>query len=133
MTLGELDDNTSCGIYGTMTDTSWFSGEAVEMASRDEVKAGKATILSNISGNQVEEYEIEILKVYPDSQDGGRDYLIHVTDPRLLDKTGGIVQGMSGSPILQNGKIIGAVTHVMVDDPTSGYGIYIGDMLQAEG
>ena len=133
MTLGELDDNTSCGIYGTMTDTSWFSGEAVEVASRDEVKAGKATILSNISGNQVEEYEIEILKVYPDSQDGGRDYLIHVTDPRLLDKTGGIVQGMSGSPILQNGKIIGAVTHVMVDDPTSGYGIYIGDMLQAAG
>ena len=133
MTLGELDDNTSCGIYGTMTDTSWFSGEAVEMASRDQVKAGKATILSNISGNQVEEYEIEILKVYPDSQDGGRDYLIHVTDPRLLDKTGGIVQGMSGSPILQNGKIIGAVTHVMVDDPTSGYGIYIGDMLQAAG
>ena len=133
VTLGELDDNTSCGIYGTMTDTSWFSGEAVEVASRDQVKAGKATILSNISGNQVEEYEIEILKVYPDSQDGGRDYLIHVTDPRLLDKTGGIVQGMSGSPIFQNGKIIGAVTHVMVDDPTSGYGIYIGDMLQAAG
>ena len=133
VTLGELDGNSTCGIYGTMTDTSWFNGQAVEVASRDEVKAGKATILSNVSGNQVEEYEIEILKVYPDSQDGGRDYLVHVTDPRLLEQTGGIVQGMSGSPILQNGKIIGAVTHVMVDDPASGYGIYIGDMLQAAG
>ena len=129
--LGELSRNTSCGIYGTMTDTKWFTGQEVEVASRDEVKAGKATILSNTSGNQVEEYEIEIVKVYPDSQQGGRDYLIHVTDARLLEQTGGIVQGMSGSPILQNGKIVGAVTHVMVDDPTSGSGIYIGDMLQA--
>ena len=133
VSLGELSCNTACGIYGTMTDTDWFSGQAVEVAARDEVKAGKATILSNISGHEVEEYEIEIVKVYPDSQEGGRDYLIHVTDSRLLDQTGGIVQGMSGSPILQNGKIVGAVTHVMVDDPTSGYGIYIGDMLQAAG
>ena len=80
----------------------------------------------------MEEYSIQILKVYPGgSAADGRDFLIRVTDPRLLETTGGIVQGMSGSPILQNGKLVGAVTHVMVDDPTEGYGIFIGRMLEA--
>ena len=78
----------------------------------------------------VEEYAIQIVKVYPDSGEDCRDFLIRVTDQRLLDATGGIVQGMSGSPILQDGRLVGAVTHVMVDDPTSGYGIYAGRMLQ---
>ena len=129
-TLGELSANTAEGIFGTMDSADWFEGKPVETAERDEVKAGNATILSNISGEAVEEYSIRILKVYPAStSDGGRDFLIQVTDQRLLDATGGIVQGMSGSPILQNGKIVGAVTHVMVDDPTSGYGIWIGNML----
>ena len=129
-TLGELTANTAEGIFGTMSDTDWFEGEKMETAQRNEVKAGNATILSNISGDSVEEYSIRILKVYPASTSGGgRDFLIQVTDQRLLDTTGGIVQGMSGSPILQNGKVVGAVTHVMVDDPTSGYGIWIGNML----
>ena len=132
-TLGELTANTTQGIFGTM-DSDWFEGETMETAQRNEVKAGAATILSNIAGDTVEEYSIRILKVYPASDsDGGRDFLIQVTDQRLLNTTGGIVQGMSGSPILQNGKVVGAVTHVMVDDPTSGYGIWIGNMLEAAG
>lgn len=102
----------------------------MEAAAREEVEPGEATILSNISGERVEEYAVRIEKVFPQREDDCRDYLLKVTDPRLLDATGGIVQGMSGSPILQNGKIVGAVTHVLVDDPTSGYGIWVGRMLQ---
>ena len=131
-TLGELWANTEEGIFGTMGSADWFDGETVETAERNEVKAGNATILSNISGKAVEEYDIRILKVYPSRDSGGgRDFLIQVTDQRLLDTTGGIVQGMSGSPIMQNGKLVGAVTHVMVDDPATGYGIWIGNMLEA--
>ena len=133
-TLGYLTANTTVGLFGTIAEEDWFDGEPVETAKRNEVKAGNATILSNISGDTVSEYSIRILRVYPASDsEGGRDYLIEVTDQRLLDTTGGIVQGMSGSPILQNGKLVGAVTHVMVDDPTRGYGIFIGNMLNAAG
>ena len=131
VTLGELARNTSCGVFGTVLEEDWLTGRAVETAERCEVKAGKATILSNIAGDTVQEYEIQILKVYPDSESDSRDFLIRVTDSRLLEATGGIVQGMSGSPILQNGKLVGAVTHVMVDNPTEGYGIWIGNMLEA--
>jgi stage IV sporulation protein B len=74
---------------------------------------------------------VEILKIYPKSRQNGRNLLLRVTDPALLAQTGGIVQGMSGSPILQNGKLIGAVTHVLVNDPTTGYGIFIENMLDA--
>ena len=128
-TLGLLNANTDGGIFGAMTDGSWADGSPVEVAERREVKAGQATILCNISGDRVEEFDIQIVKVYPESESDCRDYLLKVTDQRLLDVTGGIVQGMSGSPILQNGKLVGAVTHVMVDDPMSGYGIYVGRML----
>ncbi len=129
-TLGELAANTTGGVFGTLTEKDWFTGAEMEVAQRDEVKAGSASILANISGDRVEEYTIQIAKVYPASESDCRDFLIHVTDQRLLDSTGGIVQGMSGSPIIQNGKLVGAVTHVMVDDPTSGYGIYAGRMLR---
>ena len=131
VTLGELARNTDSGVFGTLAGASPWDGQPVEVAPRNEVKAGSATILSNISGQQVEQYTIRIVKVYPASQSDCRDFLIQVTDPRLLEATGGIVQGMSGSPILQDGRLVGAVTHVMVDDPTSGYGIYAGRMLQA--
>ena len=130
VTLGQLSVNSDSGVFGTLTGESDWSGQAVAVAPRNEVKAGKATILSNISGDTVEEYAIQIVKVYPDGDGDCRDFLIRVTDQRLLDATGGIVQGMSGSPILQDGRLVGAVTHVMVDDPTSGYGIYAGRMLQ---
>ncbi len=129
-TLGLLHTNTSGGVFGVVSDRSWVEGTSVEVAQRDEVQPGEAKILCNISGDRVEEYTIQIAKVFAEQKDDSRDYLIKVTDQRLLDTTGGIVQGMSGSPILQNGKIVGAVTHVLVDDPTSGYGIYVGRMLQ---
>ena len=128
--LMPLDDG---GVFGVMADSGWVEGTAVEAAAREEAVPGPATILCNISGEWVEEYAIEIAKVFPQREDDCRDYLLKVTDPRLLDATGGIVQGMSGSPILQNGKIVGAVTHVLVDDPTSGYGIYVGRMLRQTG
>ena len=133
VTLGELRCNSSRGVFGTAIREDWLTGPTMETAPREEVRAGKATILSNISGDIVEEYDIRILKVYPAGGSENRDFLIEVTDPRLLAATGGIVQGMSGSPILQNGKLVGAVTHVMVDDPRQGYGIWIGDMLEAAG
>ena len=129
-TLGLLRANTDGGVFGVMADTGWVEGSPVEAAARDEVEPGAATILCNIDHERVEEYAIRIEKVFPQREDDCRDYLLKVTDPRLLDATGGIVQGMSGSPILQNGKIVGAVTHVLVDDPTSGYGIWVGRMLR---
>jgi len=129
-TLGLLSANTNGGVFGVMADSGWVAGTPVEAARRDEVEPGEASILCNISGDRVDQYAIRIEKVFSESADDCRDYLIKVTDRRLLDATGGIVQGMSGSPILQNGKIVGAVTHVLVDDPTSGYGIYVGRMLR---
>lgn len=129
-TLGLLHANTSGGVFGVMADSNWVDGTPVEAAERGEVEAGDASILCNIDGDQVGEYAVRIEKVFPESANDCRDYLIRVTDPRLLEATGGIVQGMSGSPILQNGKIVGAVTHVLVDDPASGYGIWVGRMLQ---
>lgn len=85
-------------------------------------------IRSNISGDEVQEYTVEILKTIPDAPDG-RELVISVTDPELIAATGGIVQGMSGSPILQNGQLVGAVTHVLLSDPTKGYGISVETML----
>ncbi len=129
-TLGLLRANTSGGVFGVMADSSWVEGSPVEAAAREAVRPGEAAILCNVSGDQVEEYAVRIEKVFPQREDDCRDYLIKVTDPRLLEATGGIVQGMSGSPILQDGRLVGAVTHVLVDDPTSGYGIWVGRMLQ---
>ena len=100
------------------------------VAAAEEVHPGPATILSNVEGDSVEEYDIEILQVVEDSADG-RDLVISVTDPELLSATGGIVQGMSGSPILKDGKFAGAVTHVLLNDPSKGYGILIETMLAA--
>ncbi|MEI3306447.1 MAG: SpoIVB peptidase S55 domain-containing protein [Dysosmobacter sp.] len=100
------------------------------MAEPDEVHTGPATIRSNVDGDAVREYDIEILKVSAGASDG-RELLISVTDPELIAATGGIVQGMSGSPILQDGKFVGAVTHVLLNDPTKGYGILLDTMLSA--
>ena len=103
----------------------------MEVAAKSEVKTGKAVIRATVNGDTPREYSVEILKIYPKSKDSGRNLLIKVTDPALLEQTGGIVQGMSGSPIIQNGKLVGAVTHVLVNDPTTGYGIFIENMLDA--
>jgi len=101
----------------------------MKVAKAKEVKTGKAYILCTTDSSNVERYEIEITKINSMTQNT-KNFIIKVTDEKLLSKTGGIVQGMSGSPIIQNGKIVGAVTHVMVNDPKSGYGIYIGNMLK---
>ena len=100
------------------------------VADRSEITLGEATILSNIQGEQVEEYTVNITHIYPNVPGETRNLMVEVTDPRLLETTGGIVQGMSGSPILQNGRLVGAVTHVLVNDPTRGYGILAESMLE---
>ncbi len=128
--LGEVDSNTSFGVFGRLTTP--VAGTPVPVASSEEAKVGKATILANVQDGTVQEYEVRIEKLFPQARETGRNLLIQITDPALLAATGGIVQGMSGSPILQNGKLIGAVTHVLVDDPTRGYGIFIENMLAAE-
>ena len=111
--LGQLWANTGCGIFGTLTDQSLAGDrQAVPAADRSEVQTGPATILSNIRGTEVEEFDIEIVKIFSESPTDSRDFMVKVIDSDLLSSTGGIVQGMSGSPILQNGKFVGAVTHV---------------------
>ena len=129
--LGTIRRNTAKGVFGK-SDTP-FAGTALPVAPSDSIRTGSATILSTVEGNAVQEYSVEILKLYPDAKDTGRNMLIRITDQRLLDTTGGIVQGMSGSPIIQDGKLVGAVTHVLVNDPTRGYGIFIENMLDAAG
>ena len=129
--LGSLYANTSAGVFGRLGDESLIAGlTPMPVARPDQVHTGKAEILSNISGETVESFEIEITKVNQNSGDT-RELMLQVTDPALLSATGGIVQGMSGSPILQDGNIVGAVTHVLVNDPTRGYGIFLETMLNA--
>jgi len=114
--MGQLYANTQAGIFGVLEDES-ITGtlEPMEVARRSQVKTGPATILSNVAGAHVKEYQVEIMHVYPPAEGEMRNMMIKVTDPELLEQTGGIVQGMSGSPILQNGRLVGAVTHVCVN------------------
>lgn len=119
--LGDIRINCGCGIFGTAD----FDGETMETG---EFETGPATIRCTLEGSQTREYGIEIKKVYSSSE--GTTVILTVTDPELIALTGGIVQGMSGSPIIQNGRLVGAVTHVFVNDPTSGYGVSIEDMLR---
>ena len=127
--LGSLSGNTDRGVFGTAQD-GW-TGEAIPVAAAEEVRLGGAVIRSTVDNGSPREYSVEILKIYPKNRDNSRNLLIRVTDPALLEATGGIVQGMSGSPIIQDGKLVGAVTHVLVNDPTRGYGIFIENMLDA--
>ena len=129
--LGSVEQNGENGIFGTLTTP--IPGKSIPIATTDEIETGEATILSNISGTDVRSYSVEILKIYPHPTQPGRNLLLKITDPTLLQQTGGIVQGMSGSPIIQDGKLVGAVTHVLVNDPTRGYGIFIENMLEAAG
>ncbi len=127
--IGTLYKNTGSGVFGTAN--SGWTGEPLPVGTVKDVKPGHAVIRSNVQGDKVQEYSVEILKVYPNAGGTGRNILLHITDKALLEATGGIVQGMSGSPIIQNGKLVGAVTHVLVNDPTTGYGIFIENMLDA--
>ena len=123
---GRLSANTAFGVFGS--GAKW-TGEALPAAEPGQVREGKAQILSNVTGDEIALYDVRILKCRPDGD--GRDLVLEVTDPALLEATGGIVAGMSGSPIIQDGKLVGAVTHVLVNDPTRGYGIFIENMLTA--
>lgn len=128
--LGTIDCNTDCGVFGNIDDISSLTNEkkVVSIASKKEIKIGKAKIRCCVSG-QVKEYDIEIVKIDKFSREANKGMMIKVADEELLDLTGGIVQGMSGSPIIQDGKLVGAVTHVLVNDPTRGYAIFIENML----
>ncbi|MBC8588427.1 SpoIVB peptidase [Paratissierella segnis] len=129
--LGEIYDNNDYGIYGVLKDNDDIKiKNSIPIGYKEEVKPGKAYILSTLDDNIVDKYEIEILKVEPQEKPQQKSMIIKVTDERLLNKTGGIIQGMSGSPIIQDDKLIGAITHVFVNDPTKGYGIYIEWMLE---
>ena len=130
--IGTIYKNTNFGIYGIVKNKSNLqisSNKKMEVALRDEITTGKASILCSVDETEeIKEYEIEIKKIYKNNNFDNKSMLITVTDKELLEKTGGIIQGMSGSPIIQNGKFIGAVTHVLVNDSTSGYAVF-GDIL----
>jgi len=129
--IGQAELNCSCGVYGKLADNFNCSKLVkVSKASIDEVGVGTAYIYSTVYGKEAEMYKISIVKVDKNNKDN-RNFVIKVDDKRLIEKTGGIVQGMSGSPIVQNGKLVGAVTHVFINDPTRGYGIGINNMLNA--
>lgn len=127
--IGKITANCDFGIFGTLDTEFVLSNQPIPVANRQEVKAGDAYILSNVEGSKVEKFNIEISRLLPKSVSSQKSMIIKITDERLLSKTGGIVQGMSGSPIIQDGKLIGAVTHVFVNDPTRGYGLFIENML----
>ena len=127
--LGTLKQNTVQGVFGKLEKQSYL--EPMPAAEASQIREGEAKILSTVDGTSPREYSVEIVKIYPNADRSGRNMLLKVTDPALLETTGGIVQGMSGSPIIQDGKLIGAVTHVLVNDPTMGYGIFIENMLDA--
>ncbi len=124
---GTLTKNSQLGIFGKTANIP--QKEAMPIGLRYEIKCGKAEILCDVSGEGVKPYEIEITRISKSQKVSNKSFTIRITDKELLEKTGGIVQGMSGSPIIQNGKLIGAVTHVFVNDPTRGYGIFIENML----
>ncbi|WP_036696304.1 SpoIVB peptidase [Paenibacillus taiwanensis] len=133
--LGNVERNTPFGIFGKMTANPEHSvfKEPIPIGFNEEVQEGPAEMLTVVNGQQVERFKIEIVHVTRQSGPATKGMVIRITDPRLLQKTGGIVQGMSGSPIIQNNKLIGAVTHVFVNNPSSGYGCFIEWMLQDAG
>lgn len=129
--IGSVDKNINCGVFG-VADKQLVDllNTKLPMASKDQVKTGRASIFCCIEGSACKEYSIEIIKTTRRSKDDNKSMIIRITDDELINKTGGIVQGMSGSPIVQNGMLVGAVTHVFISDPTKGYGIFAQTMLE---
>ncbi len=129
--IGNISKNSRFGIYGIVEDLSSLTidtSKEMEVALRDEIEVGKATILCSLDNQKPQEYEIEIEKIYKDNNYDNKSMKIKVTDEKLLEKTGGIIQGMSGSPVIQNGKFVGAITHVLVNNPEEGYAVF-GDIM----
>ena len=130
--IGNLIQNTYSGIYGKYTQVL-SSKEPVKVAMKQQVHEGKAQILTTVSGTTSQVYDIDIIHINYNEEKASKNMVIKITDEKLLSQTGGIIQGMSGSPILQNGMLVGAITHVFVNDPTKGYGIFAENMLDAVG
>ena len=133
LNLGEVNKNTEYGVYGNISSSSRINAQneslgEMDVALRKEIKTGKAEILCELENGKREKYEIEIQKIYMNNNENNKSMIVKITDKKLIDKTGGIIQGMSGAPIIQNGKFIGAITHVMVNDPTTGYAVF-GDLM----
>jgi len=131
--LGDVYNNTKFGIFGKINSASKLQiskENEMEVLSRDKIKIGKAQIICEIETGNKKYYDIEIEKIYVNNNIDNKSMLIKITDKELLEKTGGIIQGMSGSPIIQDGKFVGAVTHVLVNDPTTGYGVFADLMLK---
>lgn len=131
--IGTISKNTSLGVYGNITDVSKLNLSAskeMEVANRSEINTGKAEIMCELENGKIENYEIEIQKIYTENNEDNKSMLIKVTDEELLEKTGGIIQGMSGAPIIQNGKFIGAVTHVLINDSATGYAVFADLMIK---
>ncbi len=126
---GKILINDDTGVFGTMSNVKVING-SIPVALKQQIKTGKATILTTIDGSQPQEFEIEIERICYNNARKTKNMIVHVTDQRLLDKTGGIVQGMSGSPIIQNGKLVGAVSHVFINDSARGYAIFAENMLE---
>ena len=123
--------NTEFGIYGELTNLSNIKfnySNKLKVALRGEIQEGNAKVLCSVDGNETEEYNIKIEKIYKDNNEDNKSMLIEVTDKNLINKTGGIIRGLSGAPIIQNGKFIGAITNVLVNSPTKGYAIF-GDIM----
>ena len=133
-TIGDLNKNCAVGAFGKVSDIVKYSSDMkkIEVGGKSTAKPGKAKILSCIDGKNVEEYDIEIIKTNYKGSNDSKSMIIRIIDNRLLNKTGGIVQGMSGSPIIQNNKLIGAVTHVFLNDATKGFGLYIDYMMEEQ-
>lgn len=128
--IGDIAGNTDKGIYGVFSDKSYYNEKKeISILNKSKVKEGDASIFCTLDDNVVKQYSIKIEKVLLTST-GNKNMIIKITDEGLINKTGGIVQGMSGSPIVQNGKLVGAVTHVFLNDPTRGYGVFIENMIE---
>lgn len=131
--IGIINDNTTTGIYGIIDRKFLTNKSKMKIATQNEVKIGNAKILTVLDNNKVEAYDVKIIDLQKQNTKDIKGIKLKITDKKLLEKTGGIIQGMSGSPIIQNNKIVGAVTHVLVDDTTIGYGVYIVFMLEDMG
>ena len=132
-TLGKIYKNTGFGIYGSINNIAklnLFHSQELEVANRNEITTGKAEIICELENGKSQSYEIEIERIFLDNNQNNKSMLIKVTDEELLEKTGGIIQGMSGAPIIQNGKFIGAVTHVLVNDAKTGYAVFADLMIK---
>lgn len=132
-TIGSIYKNTNYGVYGKVIDTSRLNlskNNEIEVANRSEITTGKAEIMCELEDEKIEKYEIEIQKIFLENNQDNKSMLIKVTDEDLIEKTGGIIQGMSGAPIIQNGKFIGAVTHVLVNDSKMGYAVFADLMIK---